>query len=323
MKDCFGRDVYYLRLSVTDRCNLRCAYCMPESGVKKLRHGDILSVDEIAEIVRAAAACGIYKVRITGGEPLVRCGIVEICRRITAVAGICEVCLTTNGILVPQFVDGLKAAGVDRLNFSLDSLNAVTYNDITRFDALDDALAGVYAALDAGFDAIKINSVLIGGVNDSDDEVFGLLELTRRYNVDVRFIELMPIGECAHWARSRFVSSQRVLEVAPELCKLSLNGEACSDGVSKLYRLPGGLGTVGLISPVSSHFCPSCNRIRVTSTGMLKPCLHSPDEVSLRGLHGDELEGVMRRAIFGKPERHRLEDGAFSDGLRNMNEVGG
>ena len=179
MKDNYGRDIYYLRLSVTDKCNLRCIYCMPEEGIKKLRHEDVMSVEEIVEIVQAFAACGISKVRITGGEPLVRRGIMEICKSVADIRGIQEICLTTNGLLVPKFAKELKAAGVHRLNFSLDSLDRVTYNDITRADALDEALEGIRIALETGFDAIKVNAVLIGGVNDSD--ILGLLELTRTH----------------------------------------------------------------------------------------------------------------------------------------------
>ena len=288
---------------------------MPETGIKKLRHEDVMTVEEISEIVQASAACGISKVRITGGEPLVRRGIMEICKRVAETDGIEEVCLTTNGILIPQFAKELKAAGVNRLNFSLDSLDRVTYNEITRFDALDEALAGVKAALETGFDAIKINTVLIGGVNDK--EILNMLEMTRKHNVYVRFIEIMPIGECADWAKSRFISAQCVLNLAPDL------KEVGTDGVSKKYMLPGGLGTVGLISPISSHFCPTCNRIRVTADGTLKPCLHSADEINLRGLHGRELEQIIRNAIFEKPKKHELDEEKQSAAVRNMNKIGG
>jgi len=288
---------------------------MPEAGIKKVRHEDILSVEEIAGVVKATAACGITKVRITGGEPLVRRGIIDICRVVAGTEGIREVCLTTNGILLPQFVNELKSAGVDRLNISLDSLDRGTYNEITRYDCLDDAKAGLYAAIEAGFDAIKINAVLIGGVNDNKN--LDLLELTRKHKVDVRFIELMPVGECADWASSRFYSAQRILDIAPELREIG------TDGVTKLYMLPGGLGSVGLISPISSHFCPTCNRIRITAGGKLKPCLHSSQEIELRGLHGAELENTIRGAIFGKPEKHGLDNGMFSASARNMNEIGG
>jgi len=288
---------------------------MPETGVKKLNHEDILSVEEIAEIVKAAAKCGITKVRVTGGEPLVRRGIIEICKKISETDGINEVCLTTNGLLVPRFASELKAAGVHQLNIGLDSLDHVTYNEITRTGVLDDALAGVHAALETGFDAIKINAVLIGGKNDK--EILDLLELTRRFKVDVRFIEIMPIGECADWAASRFIGAQCVLQLAPDL------SEVGTDGVSKKYMLPGGLGSVGIISPISSHFCPSCNRIRVTADGVLKPCLHSAEEIKLRGQHGAELENTVRKAILEKPRKHELDAGEFSFAARNMNAIGG
>jgi len=275
----------------------------------------ILSIDEIVEIVRAASVCGIKKIRLTGGEPLVRADIVEICRRVSETPGITELCLTTNGILLPKFVDELKTSGVTRLNISLDSLDPVTYKDITRNGTLEGALSGVYAALDRGFKAVKINAVLIGGVNDN--EILSLLELTRKHNAHVRFIEMMPIGETADWAETRFVSVDKVKEIASELVEIG------SEGVAQLYRLPDGLGTVGLISPISSHFCPTCNRIRVASDGKLKPCLHSPDEIDLRGLSGKALEDAIHLAIYDKPFKHKLDDGHVSESMRNMNEIGG
>jgi len=288
---------------------------MPEEGIKKRKREEVMSIEEITEIVQAFAACGISKVRLTGGEPLVRCGIINICEKVANTDGIKEVCLTTNGLLVPKFAKELKAAGVNRLNFSLDSLDRVTYSKITRFDALDGALEGIRVALEAGFDSIKVNAVLIGGVNIKD--VLDLLELTRKHIINVRFIEIMPIGECADWAKSRFVSAQSVLQVAPELYEVG------TDGVTKLYKLPGGSGTVGLISPISSHFCPKCNRIRVTSDGTLKPCLHSAEEINLRGINEAELETVIRNAIYGKPQKHDLDGKKHSCAIRNMNRIGG
>ena len=315
MKDNLGRDIYFLRLSVTDRCNLRCIYCIPETGVKKLRQEDLISTAEITEIVRVAALCGITKVRVTGGEPLLRSELVEICRQIAQTQGINELCITTNGILIPKFAKELKAAGVNRLNISLDSLNRETYMEVKREDLFDEALEGVRVAIETGFSSIKINAVLIGGVNDKD--ILDMLELTRKHMVNVRFIEIMPIGECAKWAASRFVSSKHVLQIAPQLEKVG------TDGVSILYKLPDGLGTVGLISPVSSHFCPTCNRIRVTPDAILKPCLHSDCEINLRGMHGEQLEKVMRNAIFNKPVKHELDSGSGSACIRNMNMIGG
>jgi cyclic pyranopterin phosphate synthase len=315
MTDEFGREITYLRLSVTDLCNLRCVYCMAEQGVNKLCHSDILSVEEIEEIVRAATACGISKVRVTGGEPLVRRGIIEICRRISALDHVRELCMTTNGTLLPQYAAQLKSAGVQRLNISIDTLDDRKYEKITRTGSLKDALDGLNAALEAGFETIKINTVLMGGVND--EEIPELIKLTRRSEIQIRFIELMPIGECAHWSKERFIGNSRVLEAVPGL------HECGTDGVTKLYRLPGYSGTVGLISPITFRFCPSCNRIRVTADGKLKPCLHSAKEIGLRGLHGQKLEETIRSAILSKPQRHYLGGSAPSGSLRNMNSIGG
>jgi cyclic pyranopterin phosphate synthase len=288
---------------------------MPEEGIQAFDKTDILSYEEIAEIVRAASICGITKVRLTGGEPLVRRNIIDICEKVAHTSGITELCLTTNGILLPKYVDDLKAAGVTRLNISLDSLDPITYKKITRVGTLEGALSGVYAALNTNFDAVKINAVLMGGVNDN--EIMELVELTRKFKANVRFIEMMPIGDTAELAGTSFVSASRVLEIVPSL------KEVGSDGVAKLYRLPDGLGTIGLISPISSHFCPTCNRIRVSSDGMLKPCLHSSEEISLCGLSGKALEETIAKAIYAKPLKHRLDEGNISESARNMNQIGG
>ena len=313
MQDRYDRDINYLRLSVTDLCNLRCAYCMPEAGVVKRAHADILRVEEIGEIVRACAACGVTKVRLTGGEPLLRRGIVDICRLTAATEGIWEVCMTTNGTLLPEYAQKLRDAGLDRVNISLDSLNAETYRDLTRRDEFGAAMRGLDAAFSAGFRAVKINTVLMAGVNEG--EIAELAALTYR-GADVRFIELMPVGERAAWSLGRFLENSAVLRALPELVPEG------TEGVATLYRLPGAAGRVGLISPVSAHFCPGCNRIRITSDGKLKPCLHSAEEINLRGLTGAELETTIRAAVRQKPERHALESGKSESG-RNMNEVGG
>ena len=315
MTDQFGREITYLRLSVTDLCNLRCVYCMPEEGVTKLRHEDILSIEEIGEIARAAAGLGVKKIRVTGGEPLVRRGIVDICRLVSAVPGISEVCLTTNGALLPRFADKLREAGVKRVNFSLDSLDSDKYREITRGGELSDALRGIDSAREAGFEKIKINAVLMGGVNDGD--IRALAELSRTKDTHVRFIELMPIGRNADSLKERYLAADAVLAAVPEL------EERGADGVARLYKLPGGAGTVGLISAVSMRFCQSCDRIRITSDGKLKPCLHSPEEVPLRGLRGAKLTEVMREAIRGKPLRHELDGDSCSSSARDMNAIGG
>ena len=304
MKDQFGREITYLRLSVTDLCNLRCVYCMPEEGVQKMRHEDILSIEEIAEIVKTSSALGIKKVRITGGEPLVRRGITEICRRVSSTPGIEETCLTTNGTLLPKFARELREAGVRRLNISLDSLDPATYSMITRGGKSADVLRGIDAAREAGFETIKVNAVLIGGVNEG--EIRSLAEMSREPGMHIRFIELMPIGGSAGWAAGRYIPGDAVLAAVGELMALG------TDGVARTYALPGAGGTVGIISPVSRHFCPECNRIRVTSDGKLKPCLHSAEEINLRGLHGEALAAAIGAAIWNKPCRHAL-DGAEAD----------
>ena len=315
MKDQYGRTIDYLRVSVTDRCNLRCTYCMPENGIELYEHSRILSVEEIDSIIRAGARLGIKKVRITGGEPLVRKGILDIVRNAAQTPGIESLCMTTNGILLPEYADRLRELGVERLNISLDTLDPERYASLTRVGSLDDVMKGLRAAEEAGFTGTKINTVLLGGINDS--EIGSLASLTKDRDLSVRFIELMPMGESVGWPEERFIENSAVLRALPELEPVSI------DGVSRLYRLPGAAGTVGLISPMSSHFCPSCNRIRLTSDGRLKPCLHSDTEIPLKGLEGQALEDTMRRAIFEKPARHHLNETHQSETHRNMNAIGG
>ncbi len=317
MVDTFGRNISYLRLSVTELCNLRCRYCMPEDGVCKKRHEDMLTQEEMILAVRAAAALGISKLRITGGEPLVKAGIVDLCREAAAVEGIRELCLTTNGTLLPKLAGPLREAGVNRLNISLDTLDPEKYAYITRVGSLADALAGIEAALSCGFDKVKINSVLIGGFND--DEIPQLAELSCRYPLDVRFIELMPMYDSGDFGPEAYLPYTVVTERLPELRPVESDG-----GVARLYRLPGAQGNVGLISPVSAHFCAECNRIRLTADGKLKPCLHSSDEISLKGLDYEGMLETMRSAILAKPKWHGvLSYRERSQANRNMNQIGG
>ena len=314
MKDGYGRDIYYLRLSVTDLCNLRCVYCMPAGGVEKRRHEDVLTVEELEEIARSAGRCGIRKIRLTGGEPLVRRGIVDICARTAAAPGVEEVCMTTNGLLLPKLAPELRKAGLLRVNISLDTLSPELYRELTRVGNIEDAVAGLKAALD-NFETVKINAVLIGGTNEP--EIRQMVYITKDAPVELRFIELMPIGECAHWPRERFLENSAVLEAVPEL-------EPCgTSGVARLFSLPNARGRVGLISPLSSHFCPECNRIRITPDGRLKPCLHSAQEIELRGFHGAELDAKLREGICAKPMRHHLSPASPSESLRGMSQIGG
>ena len=317
MTDSFGRKITYLRLSVTERCNLRCRYCMPEEGICKKAHSEMLTQEEMVQAVRAAASLGVTKLRVTGGEPLVKKNIVSICENCAAVPGIREICITTNGILLPQYAEDLKAAGVTRVNLSLDTLDAQKYARITRWGSLDDAMAGFHAALNAGFEKVKINAVLIGGFND--DEIPALAELTKRYPVDVRFIELMPMQNHDEFGQSAFLPVKTVLEKLPEVEPVFPDG-----GVARLYRLPGAIGNIGLISPVSDHFCASCNRLRLTADGKIKPCLHSNDELSIKGLSFEEMLAAFRQAILEKPAHHAaLSAQSRSEAGRNMNQIGG
>ena len=317
MLDQHGRSVTYLRLSVTEHCNLRCRYCMPEEGAARKRCDAMLTGEELLAAVRAAASLGVTKLRITGGEPLLRPDILSICRSAASVDGIREVCVTTNGLLLPRMAKALREAGVRRVNLSLDTLDPARYAHITRGGALHDALAGLHAALDAGFDRVKINAVLIGGF--SDGEIENLAELTQRYPVDVRFIELMPMVDGAAFGRAAYIPCQTVLDRLPQAVPVDQDG-----GVARLYRLPGAQGDIGLISPVSDGFCGACNRIRITADGHVKPCLHSAQELCIKGLTEPEMRAVLERAIREKPACHGgLSAQSRSRAGRDMNQIGG
>ncbi len=314
MQDSYHRTIRYLRLSVTELCNYRCQYCMTEDGVPKRAHGDMLSIEELAEIGAAAVRCGVTKIRLTGGEPLVRRGILTLIERLRALDGLRELTMTTNGSLLENVAIDLKKAGVDRLNVSLDTLSPSRFRELSRRGELADVLRGLEAANAAGFPHTKLNTVLLGGVNDG--EIADFVALTKDNDYSVRFIELMPMGVCASFPKERFLSADAVLAAVPELTPLG------NDGVAELYRMPGYRGTVGLIRPMSRCFCADCDRIRITADGMLKPCLHAAAELPLRGLHGVDLENAIRKGASIKPARHHLSSGS-SDTARSMNEIGG
>lgn len=317
-RDGEGRAIEYLRLSVTDRCNCRCAYCMPADGVPMLRHEDVCSFEELARITGACCELGVTKVRLTGGEPLVRRGLPSLVRMLRAVPGVRDLALTTNATLLAPVAEELAEAGLDRVNVSLDSLRPERYAAITRGGRLADALAGIEAARVAGLAPLKVNCVLMGGVND--DEVADIARLARDHALDVRFIELMPIGEAARWPRSRFVPAEAVLAALPELEPVVGSGR---DGVAELFSAPGWAGRVGLIRPMSHRFCAGCTRIRVTADGRLKPCLHSADEIDLRGLSGEALRDAILAGIALKPAHHGMDGAHASESARAMNEIGG
>ena len=313
MKDRFSREINYLRISVTDLCNLKCIYCVSEKGVPKKQHSEIISPERIEEIVRAAVKLGINKVRITGGEPLIRHGIIEICRKIRGISGIKELCLTTNGVLLKEMAKNLYDAGVDRLNISLDTLDADKFSRITRGGNIKDVYEGIFEAQKVGFKNTKINVVLIKNFNDN--EIFAFLKFAEKYGVFVRFIELMPIGQGKEMGPDSFISNNEILKHLANLEKVE------SDGVSVQYKFKNQPGGIGLISPISNSFCKSCSRLRLTSDGKLRPCLHSSIEVDTNGLSGEDLTNALIEAIELKPEKHHLERG--SDSLKGMNEIGG
>lgn len=318
MIDQYGRTINYLRLSVTDRCNLRCKYCMPEEGIDKVRHEDILTYEEITEVVQVMSQMGVDKIRITGGEPLVRPGIVDLVRQLTKLDSVNEVTMTTNGILLADNAEALKKAGLRRVNISIDTLNPTRFKEMTRGGDLSKVIAGIEAAKKHGLTPVKLNVVLIGGFND--DEIQDFVNLTRDEAIEVRFIELMPLGEVAKWNKSHFISNKVVLERMPELIP-TISKDPSSPAT--YYKLPDGKGKVGLISPISCKFCDMCNRVRITSEGFLKQCLHSNEEIALKPLIKSVtlLERTLRRTVFEKPEEHKIDEGRIME--RNMVEVGG
>lgn len=318
MKDSFGRKINYLRISLTDRCNLRCQYCMPEDGISKITHDEILSLEETFEITKAFVELGINKIRFTGGEPLARKGIVNLISRVSKLEGVEDLSITTNGVLLKQYAKDLKNAGLTRVNISLDTLDSEKYRKITRGGNIKNVLNGIEEAKNVGLTPIKINTVLIGGFND--DEIEDLVELTKNQNIDLRFIELMPIGEASSWAKEKFVSNNLILEKMKDLMPMERE-DISSPAV--YYKLPDSKGKVGIINPITCKFCEYCNRVRLTSTGMLKLCLHSNKEIDLKKALRDNLDikKLISESIVLKEESHHLEDGEYI--TRNMNQIGG
>ena len=330
MKDTFKREIKYMRISLTELCNLRCRYCMPEEGVCKKSHEEMMTQEDIIRAVKVASKLGVTKIRLTGGEPLVKKDIVQLVARIKEINGIEEICITTNAALLPKYAKDLKAAGLNRINISLDTLKPEKFKYITRVGELKDTLDGIDAALSIGFDKIKINSVLIGGFND--DEIVDLANLTLKQATDVRFIELMPMYDSGDFGKDAFIPSTIVIDKIKEFYK----GKFENDGmiivpvetekgtVAKTYRIHGAMANVGLISAVSNHFCSECNRIRLTADGKLKPCLHSNQEILIKGLDENDMEEKFREAILAKPEKHDvLSYENRSHAERNMNQIGG
>ncbi len=327
--DAYHRPINYLRISVTDRCNLRCIYCLPPEGVPWRPHSSILRYEEIETIVRAAATLGISQVRLTGGEPLVRQGIVELVERLADIPGITDLSMTTNGLLLPRYAKLLANAGLYRVNISLDTLEPERYRYITRGGKLKDTLSGIEAAHEAGLTPTKLNVVIIRGVNDN--EVGAFAQKTRHEGWDVRFIELMPVGKGAimdeKWHEQVVTAPAIRRKIEAELGPLELAKMQIGAGPARYYRLPRAKGTLGFITPISDHFCSRCNRLRLTADGQLRPCLLSDAEIDLRtplrqGSDGTLLKELLQKAVATKPGRHRLRSCRGPE-ERAMSEIGG
>ena len=324
LSDSFQRPINYLRISVTDRCNLRCIYCMPAEGVKLIPHDDILRYEEIYTIVKAAAELGIDKVRLTGGEPLARLGIADLVRMLARINSIDDISMTTNGILLSKYATELKAAGLNRVNVSLDTLQPDKFARITRGNNFYDVIGGIEAARAAGLNPVKINMVVMAGVND--DELLDFAKKTIDEEWHVRFIEMMPFaGQSISIPRT--ISARDIKKLFDQLGKMEPYHHSAGNGPAKYYRFPGAKGTIGFISALSEHFCFVCNRLRLTADGQLRPCLMSTKHIDLReplrrGITQEELKVMIKQAVDSKPLNHHLAEGMVPDD-RPFCQVGG
>ena len=327
--DVYSRAINYLRISVTDRCNLRCIYCMPEEGIAWQSHDSILRYEEIETVVRAAAALGVTKLRLTGGEPLVRPDVVSLVAMLARIPGIDDLSMTTNGILLPRYAQALARAGLCRVNISLDTLRPERFERIARLGHLEDALAGIASAQRAGLQPVKLNTVVVRGVND--DEVLDLARKTVSDGWNVRFIEWMPVGEQAlaegKWARGVVTGQEIRNAIEAELGALEPALPGPGGGPARYFRVRGAKGTLGFITPVSDHFCFRCNRLRLTADGQLRPCLLSDQEIDLRtplrqGAGVEEIKVLLLQGIERKPKEHHLDD-CLQPKKRVMSQIGG
>ncbi|GKT10868.1 GTP 3',8-cyclase [Desulforhabdus sp. TSK] len=323
--DAYQRRIDYLRFSITDRCNLRCSYCMPQEGVAKLDHEYILRYEEILRLARLAVGMGISKIRLTGGEPLVRRDVLYLCENITRIPGLQSLSLTTNGVLLAEYAEGLFRAGIKRINISLDTLNPEKFEAITRRPFFQKVWEGIEAARQVGFSPIKLNCVVMRGIND--DEIEDLARLTLRYPFHMRFIEFMPFQP--EEQKRKFLSADEILRRVEGIAPLVPAESVNSNGPASYYRFEGAPGKIGIISPISHHFCHSCNRLRLTSDGKLRTCLFSSEETDIlallrQGALDAEIVGEMRRAIARKPERHTLDQDVLRKCIsRPMVAIGG
>ena len=334
LRDNFKRAIDYMRISVTDRCNLRCIYCMPPDGLIPIRHKEILRYEEIVRVLKIAVDIGVRKIRITGGEPLVRNNIPYLIKLIKNIEGVMDLSLTTNGIMLEQYADSLSEAGLDRVNISLDSLKPERYGEITRGGDIGAVLKGIEAAEKAGLDPIKINMVPIRGIND--DEIVDFARMTLKFPYQVRFIEFMPFVMPDIWSTERFIPAEEIRAVVESIGPLA-PVKLRKSGPARYFSLDGAAGVLGFISPLSNHFCGECSRLRLTADGKLRPCLFSETEIDLKSaLRSDasdaEIERLIRLSIDVKPEGHnmRIQNtdirkfvDAQKESARPMSRIGG
>ena len=321
-----NRVINYLRLSITDRCNLRCVYCMPEEGINFLPHSEILTYEEILHLVRLSVQNGIRKVRLTGGEPLVRKGFINFLTSLCRIEALKEITLTTNGVLLKDLAADIKACGICRINISLDSLKAERFFQITGRDYFDRVWEGIQEAERLEFNPVKINVVVMKGIND--DEVLDFARLTLEKPYHIRFIEFMPVGENNGWSPQKFVSTREIHEYIGTLGNLRPVRSNALDGPAKRCVIEGAKGEIGLIGALSNHFCKKCNRLRMTAEGHLRGCLFSDQEIdiktSLREDKGDaHLLNLIRQAIKNKPREHGIERYGPRKCVRQMSSIGG
>lgn len=326
MNDSYGREINYLRVSITDRCNLRCRYCMPEEGIQKIEHYSILSLEELYRLIRVATGLGIKKVRLTGGEPLIRKNIVQLISNIAGLSEIDDLALTTNGMLFPSMAESLKSSGLKRVNFSMDTMVGEKFKYITRGGELENVSKGIFKALELGMEPVKINTVVIKGFNDS--EILDFVALAYKYPLHIRFIEFMPIGDLLFWKQEKLMSVDEIKDKIEREYVLYQGSKIEGNGPAKYYHIEGGMGTIGFISPMSNHFCGSCNRIRMTADGSLRGCLYEKAEVNLKsallnGASDEELKNLFIKTIINKAPRHNMNSGWGSQNERKMYQIGG
>ena len=322
LKDQFGRSIEYLRISVTDRCNFRCQYCMPVEGLQWLPKAEILSYEEITAVVRQLAPLGLRRLRITGGEPTIRPDLPTLVRELRDLPGIEDIALSTNGVRLPELATPLREAGLDRVNMSADSLRPARIAAIARRSLAFDPAASLVAAERAGLGPLKVNVVVLRGIND--DEIPDFARLTLEHPWHVRFIELMPVGDLRELTWDHVVPSTEVLERVAAVAPLAPAEGPRGNGPARYYRLEGAAGTVGVITPMTHTYCGSCNRVRLTADGRLRTCLYGDHEVNLRDplRNGEPLEPLFRQALAGKPKEHHLLQMQVG-GLRALSQVGG